>query len=187
MHWFDRVAAELATEHRVIRVDLLGHGCTSAATELDAAAQAGPCPVSCNGWEPARHRRRALVRRGRGPGHGPAHRSGRAGRHHRAGTRLQLLATPADHVPPRATGTGHPHPPAHPTLDGPHLQPGRLRPRAPRRRVRRPAAHRSGPSGDGPPHVPHDPGRPAGPTRRAPPRRASPRPGPARARDPRRP
>jgi pimeloyl-ACP methyl ester carboxylesterase len=40
MHWFDRVAAELAAEHRVIRVDLLGHGCTSAATELDAAAQA---------------------------------------------------------------------------------------------------------------------------------------------------
>jgi len=40
MHWFDRVAAELATEYRVIRVDLLGHGCTSAATELDAAAQA---------------------------------------------------------------------------------------------------------------------------------------------------
>jgi len=40
MHWFDRVAAELATEHRVIRVDLLGHGCTSPATELDAAAQA---------------------------------------------------------------------------------------------------------------------------------------------------
>ena len=40
MHWFDRMAAELATEHRVIRVDLLGHGCTSAATSLDAAAQA---------------------------------------------------------------------------------------------------------------------------------------------------
>jgi pimeloyl-ACP methyl ester carboxylesterase len=40
MHWFDRVAAELAAEHRVIRVDLLGHGCTSAATELDAATQA---------------------------------------------------------------------------------------------------------------------------------------------------
>jgi pimeloyl-ACP methyl ester carboxylesterase len=40
MHWFDRVAAELAAEHRVIRVDLLGHGCTSAATHLDAATQA---------------------------------------------------------------------------------------------------------------------------------------------------
>ena len=40
MHWFDRVAAELAAEHRVIRVDLLGHGCTSAATKLHAAAQA---------------------------------------------------------------------------------------------------------------------------------------------------
>ena len=40
MHWFDQVAAELAAEHRVIRVDLLGHGCTSAATNLDAAAQA---------------------------------------------------------------------------------------------------------------------------------------------------
>jgi pimeloyl-ACP methyl ester carboxylesterase len=40
MHWFDQVAAELAAEHHVIRVDLLGHGCTSAATELDAAAQA---------------------------------------------------------------------------------------------------------------------------------------------------
>ena len=40
MHWFDEMAAELAAEHRVIRVDLLGHGCTSAATNLDAAAQA---------------------------------------------------------------------------------------------------------------------------------------------------
>ena len=40
MHWFDQVAAELATEYRVIRVDLLGHGCTNAATALDAAAQA---------------------------------------------------------------------------------------------------------------------------------------------------
>jgi pimeloyl-ACP methyl ester carboxylesterase len=40
MHWFDRVAAELAAEHRVIRVDLLGHGCTSTATNLDAEAQA---------------------------------------------------------------------------------------------------------------------------------------------------
>jgi pimeloyl-ACP methyl ester carboxylesterase len=40
MHWFDRVAAELTAEHRVIRVDLLGHGCTSAATSLDATAQA---------------------------------------------------------------------------------------------------------------------------------------------------
>jgi pimeloyl-ACP methyl ester carboxylesterase len=39
-HWFDRVTAELAAEHRVIRVDLLGHGCTSAATNLDAKAQA---------------------------------------------------------------------------------------------------------------------------------------------------
>jgi len=40
MHWFDQVTAELAAEHRVIRVDLLGHGCTSAATNLDAEAQA---------------------------------------------------------------------------------------------------------------------------------------------------
>jgi pimeloyl-ACP methyl ester carboxylesterase len=40
MHWFDKVAAKLAAEHRVIRVDLLGHGCTSAATNLDAATQA---------------------------------------------------------------------------------------------------------------------------------------------------
>lgn len=45
MHWFDRMTAELAAEHRVIRVDLLGHGCTrpataGAATTLDAAAQA---------------------------------------------------------------------------------------------------------------------------------------------------
>jgi pimeloyl-ACP methyl ester carboxylesterase len=40
MHWFDRVAAELAADHRVIRVDLLGHGCTSVAPDLDAAAQA---------------------------------------------------------------------------------------------------------------------------------------------------
>jgi pimeloyl-ACP methyl ester carboxylesterase len=43
MHWFDLVAAELTTEHRVIRVDLLGHGCTSAATKLDAATQARAC------------------------------------------------------------------------------------------------------------------------------------------------
>ncbi len=40
MHWFDQVAVDLAADHRVIRVDLLGHGCTSAATALDAAAQA---------------------------------------------------------------------------------------------------------------------------------------------------
>ena len=40
MHGFDRMAAELAAEHRVIRVDLLGHGCTSAATALHAEAQA---------------------------------------------------------------------------------------------------------------------------------------------------
>jgi pimeloyl-ACP methyl ester carboxylesterase len=40
MHWFDRVTAELAADHRVVRVDLLGHGCTSAATDLDADAQA---------------------------------------------------------------------------------------------------------------------------------------------------
>jgi hypothetical protein len=40
MHWFDRVTAELAAKHRVIRVDLLGHGCTTAATHLDAEAQA---------------------------------------------------------------------------------------------------------------------------------------------------
>jgi pimeloyl-ACP methyl ester carboxylesterase len=40
MHWFDRMAAGLAAEHRVIRVDLLGHGCTSAATDLHAEAQA---------------------------------------------------------------------------------------------------------------------------------------------------
>jgi pimeloyl-ACP methyl ester carboxylesterase len=40
MHWFDRVAAELAAQHRVIRVDLLGHGCTSTATNLAAEAQA---------------------------------------------------------------------------------------------------------------------------------------------------
>ena len=40
MHWFDQVTAGLVAEHRVIRVDLLGHGCTSAATNLDAEAQA---------------------------------------------------------------------------------------------------------------------------------------------------
>jgi pimeloyl-ACP methyl ester carboxylesterase len=40
MHWFDQVTAELAAGHRVIRVDLLGHGCTSAAIALDAEAQA---------------------------------------------------------------------------------------------------------------------------------------------------
>jgi len=34
------VSAELTAEHRVIRIDLLGHGCTSAATNLDAEAQA---------------------------------------------------------------------------------------------------------------------------------------------------
>lgn len=40
MHWFDGMAADLATGHRVLRVDLLGHGCSGAAAALGAAAQA---------------------------------------------------------------------------------------------------------------------------------------------------
>ena len=40
MHWFDRVTADLATGHRVVRVDLLGHGCSGAAAALDADTQA---------------------------------------------------------------------------------------------------------------------------------------------------
>ena len=63
---------------------------------------AGAGHVRCPGaaGHQRRHRRRALVRRGRGPGHGPGLRSGRAGRRHRAGTRLRLLTAPVDRVPP---------------------------------------------------------------------------------------
>lgn len=39
MHWFDEVTARLAGEHRVIRVDLLGHGCTGGDDGLDAGSQ----------------------------------------------------------------------------------------------------------------------------------------------------
>ncbi len=40
VHWFDRLTRELAEDHHVIRVDLLGHGCTGGSSGLDAASQA---------------------------------------------------------------------------------------------------------------------------------------------------
>lgn len=40
VHWFDRLTLGLASRHRVIRVDLLGHGCTGGSAGLDAASQA---------------------------------------------------------------------------------------------------------------------------------------------------
>lgn len=40
IHWFDRMTADLAVDHRVIRVDLLGHGCSGGAGALDAEVQA---------------------------------------------------------------------------------------------------------------------------------------------------
>lgn len=40
MHWFDAVTRALASGHRVIRVDLLGHGCTGGGAALDAESQA---------------------------------------------------------------------------------------------------------------------------------------------------
>ncbi|GAA2795711.1 alpha/beta fold hydrolase [Crossiella cryophila] len=39
MHWFDRLTPLLATDFRVIRVDLPGHGCTGGSTDLDALSQ----------------------------------------------------------------------------------------------------------------------------------------------------
>lgn len=40
MHWFDLVTPLLAETHRVVRLDLLGHGCSTRATpRLDAEAQ----------------------------------------------------------------------------------------------------------------------------------------------------
>jgi pimeloyl-ACP methyl ester carboxylesterase len=40
MHWFDRMVPALAVGHRVIRVDLLGHGCSGPGAALDAGTQA---------------------------------------------------------------------------------------------------------------------------------------------------
>ncbi|MGY6658872.1 alpha/beta fold hydrolase [Amycolatopsis sp. TRM77291] len=40
VHWFDRLTLGLASTHHVIRVDLLGHGCTGGSAGLDAASQA---------------------------------------------------------------------------------------------------------------------------------------------------
>ncbi|HET6287937.1 MAG TPA: alpha/beta fold hydrolase [Amycolatopsis sp.] len=40
VHWFDGLTRELSEEHHVIRVDLLGHGCTGGSSGLDAASQA---------------------------------------------------------------------------------------------------------------------------------------------------
>lgn len=40
IHWFDAVTRSLASSHRVIRVDLLGHGCTGGDSALDAESQA---------------------------------------------------------------------------------------------------------------------------------------------------
>lgn len=39
VHWFDRLTLGLAARHRVIRVDLLGHGCTGGSSGLDAESQ----------------------------------------------------------------------------------------------------------------------------------------------------
>ncbi|RSN31187.1 alpha/beta hydrolase [Amycolatopsis sp. WAC 04169] len=40
VHWFDRLTLGLSAAHHVIRVDLLGHGCTGGSSGLDAASQA---------------------------------------------------------------------------------------------------------------------------------------------------
>ena len=40
VHWFDRVVASLASDYRLIRVDLFGHGCTGGDRFLDANFQA---------------------------------------------------------------------------------------------------------------------------------------------------
>lgn len=40
VHWFDRLTPQLAEEHHVVRVDLLGHGCTAALDDLTAHSQA---------------------------------------------------------------------------------------------------------------------------------------------------
>ncbi|MFI9454784.1 alpha/beta fold hydrolase [Amycolatopsis sp. NPDC052450] len=40
VHWFDRLTLGLAARHRVIRVDLLGHGCTGGSSGFEAASQA---------------------------------------------------------------------------------------------------------------------------------------------------
>lgn len=40
LRWFDLITPELARTHRVIRVDLLGHGCTGGDSGLDAHSQA---------------------------------------------------------------------------------------------------------------------------------------------------
>ncbi|MFI6302240.1 alpha/beta fold hydrolase [Amycolatopsis thailandensis] len=40
VHWFDRLTPGLSAAHRVIRVDLLGHGCTGGSSGLDPVSQA---------------------------------------------------------------------------------------------------------------------------------------------------
>lgn len=40
VHWFDGLTRQLAEGHHVIRVDLLGHGCTGGSAGLDAVSQA---------------------------------------------------------------------------------------------------------------------------------------------------
>ncbi len=39
VHWFDRLTPFLASDFRVVRIDLLGHGCTGGTTGLDAVSQ----------------------------------------------------------------------------------------------------------------------------------------------------
>lgn len=39
MHWFDKLTPLLADDHRVIRIDLLGYGCTGGSDAPDAPAQ----------------------------------------------------------------------------------------------------------------------------------------------------
>lgn len=40
VHWFDMITPPLAQKQRVLRLDLMGHGCTSASAGLDARSQA---------------------------------------------------------------------------------------------------------------------------------------------------
>ncbi|OOC01174.1 alpha/beta hydrolase [Amycolatopsis azurea DSM 43854] len=40
VHWFDRLTLGLSAAHHVIRVDLLGHGCTGGSSGLDPVSQA---------------------------------------------------------------------------------------------------------------------------------------------------
>ncbi|WP_181773651.1 alpha/beta fold hydrolase [Amycolatopsis pittospori] len=40
VHWFDGLTRELSEDHHVIRMDLIGHGCTGGSSGLDAVSQA---------------------------------------------------------------------------------------------------------------------------------------------------